>query len=158
MSEDCNYMLEDPQIALSFNFKICIDRKRVLLRLKCPLLSSRIVNWTSLITKFRLSITRNQGSLLLWGQYDFNLSSVAVLASDLKSEVKLREKREISIHKRKMLCFTGLYTFDPSINQRSLWQRRLSVPIIRDDKCALIELLQEYTLLNRRPPAGAVVT
>ena len=94
--------------------------RRVHLRQKYPLLSSKIVNWPSWITQFRLHITGTQGSLLPRRQYDFNLSSMAVLASDLKSEVKLREKREISIHKRKMLCFTGLYTFDPSINQRSL--------------------------------------
>ena len=134
------------------------DYRRVHVHQKYPLLSSKIVNWTSLITKFRLSITGNQGSLLPQWQCDFNRSSVVVLATYFKSEVKLGEKREISKHKRKMLCFTGLYKFDPSINQRSLWQRGLSVPIIRDEKGALIELLQEYTLLTRRPPPGAVLT
>ena len=72
--------------------------RRVHLRQKYPLLSSKIVNCTSLITRFRLSITGNEGKLLPRGQCDFNLSSVAVLPSDLKSEVKLGEKRELSMH------------------------------------------------------------
>ena len=37
------------------------------------------------------------------GQHDRSVWSMRSLASDLKSEVKLDEKRETLIHKRKML-------------------------------------------------------
>ena len=83
---------------------------------------------------------------------------MTVSASDLKSEVKLDEKRETSIHKRKMLRFRSVNRFAPFHESKILLTKR----IFRSYNCrwqrALIQLLLEYTLLNRHPPPGVVVT
>ena len=61
------------------------------------------MNWPSWITKFRAHILAKQNGRFPRGQYDRSVWSIRSLASDLKSEVKLDEKRETLIHKRKML-------------------------------------------------------
>ena len=84
---------------------------RVHLRQKYPLLSSKFVNWPSWITKFRPNAQEKQNGLIPRGEHDGSVWSMTVSASDSKSEVKLDEKRQKSVHKRKMLWFGGVNSF-----------------------------------------------
>ena len=61
------------------------------------------MNWPSWITKLRAQLLLKQNGLFLQGRHDRSVCYMRVSASDLKSEVKLDEKRETLVHKRKML-------------------------------------------------------